>query len=306
MDKSVVLLDSITEGVVLLDEQLNILHWNREMQELTSVAQGIVNGSSIFEVLPALDQEHYRFIFDQALHYAKPYFFSAKIHHNIVVSNRFVNFSVNRIQLKGKKVLIMEFDDATQEFERVKQLKANVEELSRLNEDLRQKEEEIAKLAYKDSLTGLSNRVLFYSFAENMIARSKRNGTPLGILFIDVDNFKTINDTYGHQVGDETLKTVAQLLLYSTRESDMVFRFGGDEFVVLLQDLVNTDCIQKIIRRIHTAASETVLLDGEFPLVLSIGCSMYPKDAEDIDELVRRADDAMYVQKRANKVNAAE
>lgn len=294
MDKSTCLiLDSITEGVVILDDALEMVHWNKHMESLTNLLKDDVAGKSIFEIFTKLNKEPYRNIFNMTMEKGTQYFFSSKIHKNMIVEDKYINFKISRIEEGNKRQMIMEFVDTTNEFIRVNQLKENVNELSLLNKELKAKEQEIAKLVYKDNLTNLSNRALFYSFAEKLIASAKRNGTILGVMFIDIDKFKNINDTYGHQVGDKALVQTASLLTESTRESDMVFRFGGDEFLILLPELDTQESHKKVMKRIK-AASERARIKDEIKISLSMGVSLYPLDGEDIDQLVQKADQAMY------------
>lgn len=301
MDKSTsLILDSITEGVVVLDDEMNVLHWNKYMVGLVGLNKNEVENKNIFEIFDKLDKPFYRQIFDKAIKKGNQYFFSSKIHKNVIVENREINFKINRIEKSGKKNMIIEFADVTNEFIRVRQLRETVKKLSALNKELKEKEQEISKLAYKDNLTNLSNRALFYSYAEKMIASAQRNGTILGVVFIDIDKFKSINDTYGHQVGDQALIETANLLARNTRRADMVFRFGGDEFIILLTDLKDEKSHKEVLSRIVRESKRIRVNDG-IEIAFSIGVSLYPKDGTNIEILVQKADKAMYDYKRDPK-----
>lgn len=169
-------------------------------------------------------------------------------------------------------------------------------------------EKRIRQLAYYDNLTGLANRTLFYDRLEQAIIYAKRNRTKLALLFIDLDRFKEVNDTLGHDAGDELLKTVAGRIRSCLRESDVLARLGGDEFVVLLREIdgagsgnVIENCkkvADNILRRLgegHQYHRYTFYGGG------SIGIVIYPDNAEIVGDLIQRADTAMYEAKNAGR-----
>ena len=164
------------------------------------------------------------------------------------------------------------------------------------------KEEETRKLSLKDALTGLPNRVLFEQSLDNALTQAKRNGWGLAVLFIDIDNFKSINDTYGHDMGDKVLIMVADRLKSSVREEDTVSRWAGDEFVCLLMEVKQeadvTRLAENMVKRISKACTfnKTVL-----SIRVSIGIAIYPADGETADILVKNADTAMYNAKGTEK-----
>lgn len=155
-------------------------------------------------------------------------------------------------------------------------------------------EARIERLAYYDSLTGLPNRTLFFDHLQLAVAEAARHGTRGAVLFLDLDNFKDINDTLGHLTGDRLLQTVGHRLQECVRATDTVGRFGGDEFLVLLPDTSMegaSSVAQKILERISTP----FVLDVNFLNVTpSIGIALYPDDGNDADTLIRHADAAMY------------
>jgi diguanylate cyclase (GGDEF)-like protein/PAS domain S-box-containing protein len=166
----------------------------------------------------------------------------------------------------------------------------------------KQTEEKMRHMAQHDALTGLANRTLIYELAPQYIAYAKRNEQKMAVLFFDLDRFKPINDTYGHQVGDRMLQEVANRLKNSVREEDVVGRIGGDEFVALLTGIRN----QKDIGRAATHLLENlrkpyVIGDVQLDTSPSIGISLYPNDGKNIDELIRHADAAMYHAKESGR-----
>jgi diguanylate cyclase (GGDEF)-like protein/PAS domain S-box-containing protein len=167
-----------------------------------------------------------------------------------------------------------------------------------------QAEAKVREMARYDSLTGLPNRNLFLSELDRAIARSKRHGNEFGLCFIDLDRFKTVNDTLGHEAGDELLKTTAARLRSAVRENDLVARLGGDEFVVLLESSVSVGDLNAVAQKLLTALGEPVDISGNTFLVTgSIGIALYPGDGEDCVTLLRRADAAMYLAKEKGKNN---
>jgi diguanylate cyclase (GGDEF)-like protein len=169
-------------------------------------------------------------------------------------------------------------------------------ELRRTNKRLEHAQTRLRRMVITDPLTGCRNRRFFDEIIGRELQRHRRYGIPLSLLFVDIDRFKTINDTYGHDVGDAVLKQVASFLLANIREADYVFRWGGDEFLVLLS------CTETEARKRGTAlevaftGSDARSMPAE--VRLSIGCAEVRDDAADVMSLVRVADGRMYENKR--------
>jgi diguanylate cyclase (GGDEF)-like protein len=156
-------------------------------------------------------------------------------------------------------------------------------------------EERVRYQAYHDPLTGLPNRASFAQHLEQAIHRSKRFGWSLGLMFLDVDRFKRVNDSLGHEAGDELLRIAARRLQGSIRESDMLFRMGGDEFTVLLENVKGPEEAAAVAARMSQALAEPIeLRHHEIAATVSIGIALYPKDDESGERLVKSADTAMY------------
>jgi diguanylate cyclase (GGDEF)-like protein/PAS domain S-box-containing protein len=163
----------------------------------------------------------------------------------------------------------------------------------------RAQSEQMTHLAEHDSLTGLPNRLLFCDRVGQAIALVRRHGGRAAVLFLDLDGFKHINDTLGHAAGDEFLKSVAERLLNCVRTPDTVSRQGGDEFVLLLQDVQKPEDAGASARRLLQAVSEVHLADHrEFHITASIGISVFPDDGLDVETLIKNADVAMYQAKK--------
>ncbi len=161
-------------------------------------------------------------------------------------------------------------------------------------------------LAFHDPLTGLPNRAMFEQHLELALARARRDDLAVAVLFLDLDAFKPVNDTHGHATGDEVLRQLAARLRSVVRETDLVARQGGDEFLVLIADLPRgveavdaTAAVAKVTERIDAAMAEPFRLRaGELSLRASVGCGLFPVDGAQAPDLLRRADAAMYEEKR--------
>jgi diguanylate cyclase (GGDEF)-like protein len=170
-----------------------------------------------------------------------------------------------------------------------------IEHLSELNESRKV----LDHLARHDTLTGLPNRRMFFDRLEHAIANSRRSGKQLAVLYIDLDQFKEINDTLGHGVGDAVLASVASLMKSAVREVDTVARLGGDEFVILLDTIDDPQHVTGIIRKLHDLFQRPMRIEGhELQVQASIGAGIFPRDGKDADELMQNADRAMYSSKK--------
>jgi diguanylate cyclase (GGDEF)-like protein len=163
--------------------------------------------------------------------------------------------------------------------------------------------ERIASLAYSDALTGLDNRSSLAPTLEKAIERTRRRGTKLAGLFVDLDGFKQINDAHGHDAGDRLLIEVGRRLRAGLRSSDPVARLGGDEFFIVLEDLSDAAPAERVAQKVLAALLEPYELGAAARghLTASIGISLYPDDAGDASTLMKHADTAMYQAKEAGK-----
>lgn len=158
-----------------------------------------------------------------------------------------------------------------------------------------------AQMAHYDSLTGLPNRALLFDRLTHAINQSRRYNHELAVLFIDLDRFKFINDTMGHEAGDMVLKTVASRIRECLRESDTVARLGGDEFIALVTNLEHAVSTATVAKKIVESVSQPIMIGSNGATVTpSIGIALFPDDAEDADELMRLADAAMYQAKQSD------
>lgn len=167
---------------------------------------------------------------------------------------------------------------------------------------IKQTEQHLEKLAHYDPLTGLANRVLFRDRVDHAITVAKRTGEKLAVMFLDLDDFKIVNDTLGHPAGDELLAQVGKRLRTCVRQSDTVARLGGDEFTLLLVNFADTRSLDFLARKIIGRLAEPFTIsERTLYVTTSIGISLFPDDSRDVDEMIRNSDTAMYNAKEKGK-----
>jgi diguanylate cyclase (GGDEF)-like protein/PAS domain S-box-containing protein len=196
----------------------------------------------------------------------------------------------HRLDLAMHPVLVFTIDDVTV------RRKAEAQ--------LLEKQQHLDHLAHHDQLTGLPNRLYLAAHLPGAIEEARRTASNLAVLFLDLDRFKHINDSRGHETGDKLLKAVAQRIRATVRTEDVVVRMGGDEFIVILKSVRSSGQVNETAARINEALSAPVPVDGS-PLVttVSIGVSLYPRDGTDMGELLRHSDTAMYQAKDRGRNN---
>jgi diguanylate cyclase (GGDEF)-like protein/PAS domain S-box-containing protein len=169
---------------------------------------------------------------------------------------------------------------------------------------LLERQQQLDHLAHHDALTGLPNRLYLAANLPDALEESRRNSSVLAVLFLDLDRFKHVNDSRGHETGDKLLKTVAQRVRATMRAQDLVVRMGGDEFVVVMKDVVDTEQVRDAAIRITNALAAPMVIDGRtLVTTVSIGVALYPHDGVDMGELLRHSDTAMYQAKDRGRNN---
>ena len=176
-----------------------------------------------------------------------------------------------------------------------------------INRDITERKNEIERLehlAHYDYLTKIPNRSLLFDRVEHLIARSERDKLTFALFYIDLDSFKSINDTKGHSYGDHVLVEVASRLKQSIRNSDTVARIGGDEFILVLENITDKSYIKIMLKTLsRTLKTDFIVENEKIDVCCSIGVATYPDDGKTMDELLSIADEAMYKIKNKNKNN---
>ena len=208
-------------------------------------------------------------------------------------------------QAKTKLINVLQ----NSERELLHRVKDRTEALEEANNKLLSQGEELKKLAHYDPLTGLANRTLVNQQTDLLLTRCKRDKTKLAVLFLDLDGFKPINDRYGHKVGDDLLIIIANKLRKTLRDTDIICRLGGDEFIVIIEsghgDFYSDFSSQEVDNKIKKSISQRVMLNGySIQIGVSIGSAIYPDEGESLNTLISVADKAMYTDKKARKESA--
>ena len=225
----------------------------------------------------------------------------------ITVLILFINiliFYIRRIN-RMKKELSESHEELTQLYEELtasdEEMKQQYEEILSINEKIRLGEEKLTFLAYHDSLTSLPNKLSLFQAAKRIFV--PENGAA-ALLFLDIDNFKNVNDTLGHDYGDLLVKKVSERLTSFFDNNDSIYRLGGDEFIILLQQINNAEEVLQIAEKLQSGFSTEFDIDGSLlQISLSIGIAMYPEHGTSIDQLLKYADIAMYRVKATGKKN---
>lgn len=182
------------------------------------------------------------------------------------------------------------------------ELRHTAAELFRSNTELKLSENRLRYLAHHDALTGLPNRQLFHEHLNQSLAQAQSDNLLMALFFIDLDGFKQVNDTLGHDSGDLLLKIVAQRLTSCLRRTDFVSRLGGDEFTVILTGVLTNQIVARLAEKILATLSEAFVLEGQPAFITaSIGISFYPQTSDSLETLINRADAAMYQAKQLGK-----
>lgn len=168
--------------------------------------------------------------------------------------------------------------------------------------NIKKAQSQLEYMAHHDPLTGLQNRLSLHLHAKEMIKRAKRDSFMVGVLFFDIDHFKEINDSYGHSIGDKILIQVALRLKKLLRDTDMICRLGGDEFIILVEKFISLDNFKQVIEKVfHIFKLPFIVNDKIFNITCSLGASIYPNDGNDLETLIKNADVAMYKAKKEGR-----
>jgi diguanylate cyclase (GGDEF)-like protein/PAS domain S-box-containing protein len=287
LERAEVTLNSIGDAVMTTDTMGNVTYLNAEAEGLTGWTRSEAFArplAEVFDVTDGLTGQHAQ---DPS---------RLAIDHN------------KKVRLKGNYILVGREGNETaleQSAAPIHDRQGNILGAVIVFRDVivsRERRLQMLHLAEHDALTDLPNRLLLNDRLARSIALARRYGRRLAVLFLDCDRFKHINDTLGHAIGDQVLRSVAKRLSTCVRESDTVSRHGGDEFLVLLSELDHPEDAEAIAQKIVTSIAEPHLIAGhELQLTASVGIALYPEDGQDAQSLIMRADTAMYYAKNTGR-----
>ena len=287
LERADVTLNSIGDAVLTTDIQGNVTYLNAEAERLTGWTRAEAFARPLSEVLDVTDGMTGQ---------------SAQDPSRLAIERR------KKVRLKGNYILVGRDGHETA----IEHTAAPIHD--RLGQILgavivfrdvivsRERRLQMLHLAEHDALTDLPNRLLLNDRLARSIALARRYDRRLAVLFLDCDRFKHINDTLGHDIGDQVLRSIARRLSDCVRESDTVSRHGGDEFLILLSEVDHAEDAAVIAEKIVSSLAEPHLIDGhELTLTVSVGIALYPEDGEDAQSLIMRADTAMYHAKHTGR-----
>lgn len=293
-----IIFNSVDNGIIILDKDLNILAWNKWLEIFTKLHEKDVINKNICELFEYVDKKRLQRKIRSVLVTNNPSFYSVDPHQFLIdiKLNSITNVTYTSMQ---QSVTIVPYN---LENEQVCIYIYNNTNLCEINAKLQSLNEELEDMSHRDPLTHLYNRRYFTEQSNKIQSFSKRNNHPLSVITLDIDKFKNINDTYGHLTGDEVIIQVARTLESIVRNSDIIARFGGEEFVILVQnsDLDKTLCIAEKIRKeieiceINTQENESIKFTASF------GVAQFDEelDNDNIERTLNRADNALYVAKK--------
>ncbi|MBY6220981.1 diguanylate cyclase domain-containing protein [Marinobacter nauticus] len=286
-DRARVTLDAIGDAVISTDINGLVTYMNLAAESLTRCSRAEVLGQPLNEIIQLCEVTTGHRVDDPA--------------HRAIHSDGPVALEANMLVVINNGVEVEVEDTAAPVHDR-KGMVVGAVIVFREARFSREAMNRMVHLAQHDALTGLQNRNAFYERFDQALAMARRHDKQMGLLFIDLDNFKGINDILGHQAGDMILSALAGKLRSCVRAADTVCRYGGDEFVVLLSEIARPDHVDAVAEKIRRAAAVPMHIGGqEVSLQLSIGMSVYPDNGESAEDLVRSADVDMYRIKNLNR-----
>jgi len=280
------MLDLVRDAVISTDIESNITYMNQEAEKLTGFSRQDSIGRPLQEIFQVIDMNTRRERAD---------FAQQAMETDCAIELHIDSYLITR---QGQELAIEDSETPL--------YNADQEVIGALVifHDARYSPETAARMTYlaqHDALTGLLNRHAFTERFHQEAASAQRHKKKMMLLFIDLDDFKELNDSLGHSSGDAVLKTLGQRFLECVRVTDHVCRHGGDEFVVLLSDIEKPEQAFSVVDKLHSAAKGLRLKGRDISLKLSIGASVYPDDGDSLDTLLPHADSRMYRVKASNK-----
>lgn len=301
------LMDELDIGIVIIDNDMNIVHWNQWMIKKTNAKKEDAIGKTIFLYAPKLNENPYRKIINEVFNTGSSRFLSGAIHkyffqNNLENQNNIIMENLQISKLKEENLLLIQVTDVSSQYKKVQKMKNFIQNLEIEKIEIKRSEEKNKQMALHDSLTGLPNRKYTMEKLENWIEAARNYSKKLAICFIDVDYLKNINDKYGHQFGDDVLKEFASRLKSSVRSTDFVGRISGDEFVIIIPEINNKIEIEKIVKNILKSCEKPFFIrETSLDISCSIGVAIYPLDGSSSKMLLEEADRRLYEVKNSGR-----
>jgi diguanylate cyclase (GGDEF)-like protein len=289
-------LDFVPLGVFVLDAAMRVRFWNTCLEDWTEISRGAIVGKDIRERFPQFAERRYTGRFAALFAGGAPTIFSSQLHPHFIPSR----LRSGRLRVEHTVAVAMPSAEG-RGFDALLALQ-DVTNLADAMEDLRGARDEAKRQAATDPLTGIANRRHFVAGAERLITQSLRYGRPCTLLLVDIDSLKSINDTYGHAVGDTVLKTIVAVCRRTLRESDIFGRMGGDEFAALLPETSLAMALVTAERlRAATRAERLVAEEQEIVPSVSVGVAAMDETLRSLDAILKKADSALYEAKKRGR-----
>lgn len=295
------IVQSIDVGVVVLDRDYNVEVWNSFMENHSGVSAEQASRHSLFELFPEIDQSWFTHKVETAVMLGTRAFTIWEQRPNLVHFKSYQPITGLADEMY-QNVTILPLRSATGNTDHVCLIIYDVTGVAVNKRQLESANTKLQELALRDGLTGLLNRRYWESCLEREFARHQRYDNPVSLVIFDIDHFKRVNDTYGHQTGDEVIRSVADITSRLARETDFAGRYGGEEFVVLLPG-THLEGAAQLAERLRQAVEQQVLDYQGSPLhfTISLGVASISDDMPNYQVLLERADKALYVSKEQGR-----
>ena len=293
--------DTLNLGVVILDREMRVHYWNNWMAVHSGRSKESIIGANLVDVFPNLNEPNFLRSFKSVLKFGNFYYFSQKLHRYLFPMKPFSSFESDYEFMQQSCAMCPIRDDSNV----ITHICITVQDVT----ELADYEKRLIDMNLRDGLTGAFNRRFLTQRLEEEFERHRRYSRSLSLLMIDIDHFKHVNDTYGHQIGDLILKSVASEIQGIMRKVDLLIRYGGEEFCCILPE-TNLDSAMIIAERIRRTIEKKVHQHDQLniQITVSVGVHEFKGNLDSADTLLKKADEALYLAKDAgrNKVIAVQ
>jgi diguanylate cyclase (GGDEF)-like protein len=297
------LLDHLSIGVAVLDDSLRIVHWNRWMEEHSLLSREEVKGKHLVDFFSGLTKKGFIKKAKEVIKFGRPVFFTQKVSQYIFPFPTTRSYLKNNLRTMQQTVILSPMKDEEGKTRHVLVSVFDVSDWVDHQNQLLRSKKELERLSQIDELTQIPNRRAIMDNLKEELNIHNRKNRPLAVAMVDIDHFKDVNDTFGHQCGDHVLYELANSLNAGLRGYDMVGRYGGEEFVMLLPETSKAQAVL-VCERLRAHVEEKVFrFDGEeINLTVSIGIALKEEnESSEVEKLLKVADDYLYEAKKAGR-----